>query len=755
MYNFVDVNEVSDSVILPSEALKFNGEYIENLITGYRTLTVSGREALSPELLTYETGVRDGSALQSKRYPARVITVKYQLITSSAEEFRAAFNRLAAILNTEEAELIFNDEPDKFFIGTPSAIGEVEPGKTAVVGSFEILCTDPFKYSVVEYEATPIIGDNSILIDYNGTYKAYPTLEAEFFSEDEATTALTGNGDCGYVAFFNESEKIIQLGDPNEEDTATYDKSQTLVNQNFKTETAWGTQEQLNWASNVGKTYDGSQQSGNMAMAIASYLETISPSTSGTLLSVRSRTVKPYIDYVITAKSTGRTADSINIEVAIKASLTEKTNSGSTKIAAGAEVKLNNTALYASSTTSSVAARKTGTYYLWSADVVRNRIRITNTKSRVGKSGQVTGWVNVSDISATTTGGSAFGTGYGLKGSIQFGGGDWHNTIIKSEDEAWSDNKSYTIKLNVRVSDIEANTTKLEDIKFKVERTDDNENQAGIVDETSCADFEINTYTAPVPNSWYLAPQTFGTNTGWHGPTITRTIPADASGEVGTVHCTLTFQHKIAIGSSSSAPQEIGAFQAMLISGNGANRAVVAGIDLFKKYNGAKGFLRFIVNGRIVKEVYTAFIGTAVKSSTITKEGNKIHFNIDGVKYSFSDNAIANVAVTQITFSTLKYGTKPELKYNGLFWAKLVKNNCETFKDIPNKFSTNDIVSANCKDGEVLLNNSPSPSLGALGNDWEEFYLTPGLNQIGFSYSSWVNAEYAPSCKVRYREVFL
>ena len=755
MYNFVDVNEVSDSVILPSEALKINGEYIENLITGYRTLNVSGREALSPELTIYETGVRDGSALQNKRYPARVITVKYQLITKSAEAFRNAYNKLAAILNIEEAELIFNDEPDKFFTGTPANIGEVEPGRISVVGSFDILCADPFKYSVVEYEATPIGGDNSVLIDYNGTYKAYPTLEAEFYKENEATAALTGNGDCGYVAFFNEREKIIQLGDPDETNTENYPKSQTLVDQTFKTETAWGTQAQNNWATNVAKLHNAHPQSGNVAMAVASYLETIAPSTNGTLLSARSRIEKPYIDYTVSAVTKNRMSDRVSVEVTIKSTINEITNSGSVSIVAGAEVKLNNTNLFVSSTASSRSSTKTGTYYLWSADVVNNRVRITNTKSRVGQSGQVTGWVNVSDIGAAAASGGAFGAGYGLRGAIQFNNGNWNEVIIKSESEKWGGNNSYIAKFNVTVKDIESNTTKLEDINFKVTRTDDEENQAGILDEMSCNDLEINTYTAPVPNSWYLAPQTFGTNDSWHGPSITRTIPADAAGEVGTVNCTLSFQYKVSIGSSSSASQEMGAFLAHLVSGSGANRSVVAGIDFYKGQNGSQGILRFIVNGRIIKEVTAAFNNLKVKSSTITKEGKTIHFNIDGAMYSFSDSAILNVSVTQVTFAFRKYGTTPQLTYNGLYWAKLVKNNCETFKDIPNKFSSNDIVTADCKDGEVLLNNTSNPSLGALGNDWEEFYLTPGLNQIGFSYSSWVNAAYAPNCKVRYREVFL
>lgn len=80
MYEFRDTNiGASQDDILPSEALSINGEYIETLIPGYKTLCVCGREALSPELSTYETGVSDGSVLKSRRYPARTITVKYQL----------------------------------------------------------------------------------------------------------------------------------------------------------------------------------------------------------------------------------------------------------------------------------------------------------------------------------------------------------------------------------------------------------------------------------------------------------------------------------------------------------------------------------------------------------------------------------------------------------------------------------------------------------------------------------------------------
>ena len=162
MYDFIDTVEASVGDVLPAEALSINGEFIEELIPGYRTLNVQGREALSPEVVSFTTGAMDGSRLKSKRYPERILTVTYQLVAESNEAFREAYNKLGAILNVEEAELIFNDENDKFFVGTPCTIDAVPPGKNAVVGKFEILCTDPFKYSVNEYDAEPDLDTSSI-----------------------------------------------------------------------------------------------------------------------------------------------------------------------------------------------------------------------------------------------------------------------------------------------------------------------------------------------------------------------------------------------------------------------------------------------------------------------------------------------------------------------------------------------------------------------------------------------------------------
>lgn len=704
MYEFRDVTaKASEGNILPSEALMINGEYIENLIPGYRTLTVSGREALSPELETFETGIRDGSTLQNKRYPARIITVQYQLIAESNEAFREAYNQLGSILNVEEAELIFNDELDKFFTGTPSSIGAVPPGRNAVTGEFEIYCADPFKYSVVEYEATPTLEDGTILIDYNGTYKSFPTLEADFFNEDEASedgetvTSITGNGDCGFVAFYNEEEKIIQLGDPDEADSESLPKSQTMFTQNFNKSSSWGTAAKSLWRLNNGKLSSSDVvQAGTVGMGVASYTTPDEPAdTSGTLLKATSRADSPTFNYTVKAKATDRTASSVKVTVTVTAAL-------------GADK-------------------------------------------------------------------SYFGKGYELTVSVYIGGG-WQDVKIKKTNDYWKGKTGHTINITKTITGLSASTTAITGIKFKATRPDTTGGTAGELSEQKCADLKISKYVAPSPETYYLTAKDYGSGSKWHGATITRTIPADKSGVVGAENFTLSFKNKTCIGTGKNASNEIGAFQAQVISVKGSTRRIIAGVNLYKGSAGNKAKLRFYVDGTTVDtfDVSITQAGILVSSvllqtvgknnfvnfsetSTITKVGSKVTFNVFGIKrtYGSLDMIVNELVANEVTFGFLRYGTKPGLTYNGLSYAKFVKNNCKTFKDIPNKFSANDIVEADCKNGDVYLNGTLAPDYGALGNDWEGFYLTPGLNQIGFTYSDWVEDDYAPSFKVRYREVFL
>lgn len=531
MYNFIDTTEVSEVALLPSEALRINGQYIENLIQGYRTLNVTGREALSAELDYFETGIRDGSKLKSKRYPARIITVAYQLIAESSEAFREAYNKLGQILNVKNAELIFNDELDKFFIGTPETIGAVPPGRNAVTGEFEILCLDPFKYSVVEKETLVNIADKSALIDYNGTYKSYPVFETVFFDESEDgenEKEITGNGDCGFISFFDEGEHIIQLGDPAEIDGEKVPNAQTLINQTFLSDTAWGT----------------------------------------------------------TAK------------------------------------------------------------------------------------------------------------------------------------RLWTMNNGHLMQLNSAIT------------------------QTGTV----------GMYTKEHQKA-YLTATSYGSGDAWHGPSITRQIGADAAGDVGATNFHFYSEICIARYITATGTLEKGSMQVQIADANGKN---VAGIRIVKSKTGKASSLIFYVNGKVVNETDLDLnFSSRNKSFYIRKNGANIQFNFNSYMRHYTDAAIADMKATQVTFSFEQYRTAKPLSHIGVSLAKFTKNLCDTWHEIPNKFTANDVLEVDCKEGKVYLNGLEAPELGALGNDWEDFYLTPGLNQIGVAYSDWVTDDHAPTIKVKYREVFL
>ena len=246
IYDYIDTNERTSETYLPAEAVKINGEYLENIIDGYRTLYVGGRESLAPELDTYSVGTADGERLNGSRYPARTITVGFQLLCDSNTDFRAAFTQLNNILSQETADFIFNDEPNMFFTGKPLMDAEIEAGRNNVTGEWHIYCAYPFKRSIgvrvlsTDDESGVVIDDNKAIFTFNyeGTYPSKPLLRVTFASALEGGD-YNEDGDCGYIAFFDRNEHIIQLGNPDVIDLDQSNKNETLANSVFNNLTGW------------------------------------------------------------------------------------------------------------------------------------------------------------------------------------------------------------------------------------------------------------------------------------------------------------------------------------------------------------------------------------------------------------------------------------------------------------------------------------------------------------------------------------
>ena len=215
MYAFVDtVNSGIVGTNLPTEAMSYNGIYLENEIDGYRTLSVTGRELMECKVKDVEIDGADGSYYRYKTTPTRTITVRYQLLARGSREFREAFNKMNKLLSGEQVKVIFNDETDKYFIGTKTSNTQVDGGSNNVIGEIEIYCTDPCKYSTTEKEFTAT--DGVLNIVNNGTVPVSIDYD------------ITTTSETGYIGLVSENG-IMQYGKVEELDGESYENSEWLA----------------------------------------------------------------------------------------------------------------------------------------------------------------------------------------------------------------------------------------------------------------------------------------------------------------------------------------------------------------------------------------------------------------------------------------------------------------------------------------------------------------------------------------------
>lgn len=225
---------------LPSAAFKVNGNFIEDTVSGYHTLNADGKWTLPQELNVVDTSVRSGSILTNTRYPAREIEIEYLITGTSWDDLQASYTSLMSVLNTQNAEIIFNGEPDKFLKGYFVIGDDIDTTYTTRHGTFTIVCLDPFKYSTAVYESTAVGGQFNIT--YNGTYNGYPKLITTFPESLNADGDDTSTSECGFVGFVNQRGAILQFGDPNETDWADVTYPATVpVNKTFKSLSGWTT----------------------------------------------------------------------------------------------------------------------------------------------------------------------------------------------------------------------------------------------------------------------------------------------------------------------------------------------------------------------------------------------------------------------------------------------------------------------------------------------------------------------------------
>lgn len=251
-------------------SMMFNGRVLDNYITNLVIEDVEGRDSLSSEISEYAYTRIDGARYQFRRHEPKDITVHYVVVSNKVTDEptnnymgqRGTLNLLRSILQgpgTENAKIIFADEPDKYWVGTVSNITEEKIlYNNTSKGEITIRLSKPFKYATTETTVSAqVSGNNTIFaFDYQGTYKAFPTFTVTFPTQNVNSSSSGTNGDCGYIAFMNQDGKVLQIGDPDETNLDSKSTNTTMINQKF---TIWDSSTSSVWssnsASNMGSNY--------------------------------------------------------------------------------------------------------------------------------------------------------------------------------------------------------------------------------------------------------------------------------------------------------------------------------------------------------------------------------------------------------------------------------------------------------------------------------------------------------------------
>lgn len=169
----------------PDCAVSVNGNYLEDTVRGYRTSSVSGRNAISMEITETTIGNSNGARYQRKRDESRDLTVSFALVGEHEGDVHMLSRLLQKTLNEPESKFIFADEPTMYWIGTVSDFTEewqngAGSDYKAMTGEFTIHCSDPYRHSTTDKTITTngLTGANTIQLSNDGSAPTPLYIEA-------------------------------------------------------------------------------------------------------------------------------------------------------------------------------------------------------------------------------------------------------------------------------------------------------------------------------------------------------------------------------------------------------------------------------------------------------------------------------------------------------------------------------------------------------------------------------------------------
>lgn len=222
---------------------------LEDLLPGFLTESVSGREGYSKEISETSIGKRYGATYDYAQGETRDLKINFSIATEQ-NNYTALCDKLKSILmNTYHSDypqlgLIFTDDPSCYYLGTTSSI-EISQLNTAgsdytsAKGTITFHCSDPYKHATVPKAVTVTTTESNdhvieMTLENKGNVPTPVSIETTFASE------------TGYIGF-SLCNTYYQVGNPQEQDRETRQKSVQVFDNHMN--------EQHDWVLNDGAVF--------------------------------------------------------------------------------------------------------------------------------------------------------------------------------------------------------------------------------------------------------------------------------------------------------------------------------------------------------------------------------------------------------------------------------------------------------------------------------------------------------------------
>lgn len=214
MYGYSKLEKHNDIVATtPSDNMSINGRPVNEIVDGYRQLSVSGRGLIGREVKTTSIAGRRGVWIEEISEPSRVLEIKYQLEAKTSEELRDKFDKLNLFLRTTNSsnllEVTFKDEPNFTYFAIFSGADNFEENTKSIVSRFSLLVPDGYKKSRLK--------DSVGQIELSGAFEVMPEKIVVTTTKTTNTVRITnGRQTISFTGAYDANQDITILFEINE-----------------------------------------------------------------------------------------------------------------------------------------------------------------------------------------------------------------------------------------------------------------------------------------------------------------------------------------------------------------------------------------------------------------------------------------------------------------------------------------------------------------------------------------------------------